>query len=125
LAGLTSNCLGWLCRPTQHVARRVPAHVRRPDLTYVTDNFAVKVCEANRIKTASSVDASTHMEADIAVRRSPFCAPSPACFERPITSLLSVCLGRANACLLTTRPELMAALIRPWLGSIQVIHGWK
>lgn len=33
--------------------------------------------------------------------------------------------GGANACLLTTRPELVATSFRPWLVSIQVIHGWS
>jgi hypothetical protein len=28
-------------------------------------------------------------------------------------------------CVLIPRPELVAILIPPWLGPIQVIHGWK
>ncbi len=43
----------------------------------------------------------------------------------PIIDIPSTCLGRANPYLMITRPELAATFIRPWLGSIQVIHGWK
>lgn len=30
-----------------------------------------------------------------------------------------------NPCVLIRRPEPVATLIRPWLASIQVIHGWN
>jgi hypothetical protein len=37
----------------------------------------------------------------------------------------SIRLGQEKPCLLITWTELVATRIRPWLGSIQVIHGWK
>jgi hypothetical protein len=37
----------------------------------------------------------------------------------------SIGLPRPEIPLLITRTELMTTLVRQWLGSIQVIHGWK